>query len=115
MTGFICRLYTKMLGRTFDPDGLNIWYSKILTNPTKANVLTVALDGFMYSYEFLSKNLNDMDFVKVLYCTFQGHEFDALGLADLVNRLNSGMMRDQVASGFAYSQEFAQIMASYGL
>ena len=104
-----------MLGRTYDPNGLNTWCGKILANPTKANVLAVALDGFMHSSEFLNKNLNDMEFVKVLYRTFLGREFDAAGLADWVSRLNSGMTRDQVASGFAYSQEFAQIMASYGL
>ncbi|QTE72704.1 DUF4214 domain-containing protein [Clostridiales bacterium FE2011] len=115
VTAFVCRLYTKMLGRTYDPDGLNTWCGKILSNPTKANVLTVALDGFMHSQEFLNKNLNDMEFVKVLYRTFLGREYDAPGLADWVSRLNSGMTRDQVASGFAYSQEFAQIMASYGL
>ncbi|QTE73688.1 DUF4214 domain-containing protein [Clostridiales bacterium FE2010] len=115
ITGFVCRLYTKMLGRTYDPDGLNTWCGKILSNPTKANVLTVALDGFMHSQEFLNKNLNDIEFVKVLYRTFLGREYDAPGLADWVGRLNSGMTRDQVASGFAYSQEFAQIMASYGL
>ena len=115
VTGFVSRLYTKMLGRTYDPDGLNTWCGKILANPTKANVLTVALDGFMHSSEFMNKNLNDMEFVKVLYRTFLGREFDAAGLADWVSRLNSGMTRDQVASGFAYSQEFAQIMASYGL
>ena len=115
VTGFVSRLYTKMLGRTYDPNGLNTWCGKILANPTKANVLAVALDGFMHSSEFLNKNLNDMEFVKVLYRTFLGREFDAAGLADWVSRLNSGMTRDQVASGFAYSQEFAQIMASYGL
>ena len=115
ITGFVCRLYTKMLGRTYDPDGLNTWCGKILSNPTKENVLNVALDGFMHSREFLDKNLSDMEFVKVLYRTFLGREYDAAGLADWTGRLASGVSRDQVAAGFAYSQEFAQIMASYGL
>ena len=115
ITGFVCRLYTKMLGRTYDPDGLNTWCGKILSNPTKENVLNVALDGFMHSREFLDKNLSDIEFVKVLYRTFLGREYDAAGLADWTGRLASGVSRDQVAAGFAYSQEFAQIMASYGL
>lgn len=115
VTSFVSRLYTKMLGRTYDVDGLNNWCATILANPSKTNVLNVALNGFMHSREFLNKNLSDIEFVKVLYRTFLGREYDAPGLADWVGRLNSGVTRDQVASGFAYSQEFAQIMASYGL
>ena len=115
VTSFVSRLYTKMLGRTYDVDGLNNWCANILANPSKTNVLNVALNGFMHSREFLNKNLSDIEFVKVLYRTFLGREYDAPGLADWVGRLNSGVTRDQVASGFAYSKEFAQIMASYGL
>ena len=115
VTSFVSRLYTKMLGRTYDIDGLNHWCAIILANTSKTNVLNVALDGFMHSSEFLNKNLSDMEFVKVLYRTFLGREFDAAGLEHWVGLLAAGMGRDQVASGFAYSQEFAEIMASYGL
>ncbi|MBR5960515.1 MAG: DUF4214 domain-containing protein [Clostridia bacterium] len=115
VTGFVCRLYTKMLGRAYDVGGLNNWCAQILANPSKTNVLNVALNGFMHSREFLDKNLSDVEFVKVLYRTFLGREYDAPGLADWTGKLASGMSRDQVASGFAYSQEFAHIMASYGL
>lgn len=115
VTAFVSRLYTKMLGRAYDAGGLNNWCAHILANPSKMNVLNVALNGFMHSQEFLNKNLSDMEFVKVLYRTFLGREYDAAGLADWTGKLASGMSRDQVASGFAYSQEFAKIMASYGL
>ena len=115
VTAFVSRLYTKMLGRAYDVNGLNNWCAAILANPSKTNVLNVALNGFMHSQEFLNKNLSDIEFVKVLYRTFLGREFDAAGLADWTGKLASGVSRDQVASGFAYSQEFAQIMASYGL
>ena len=115
VTAFVSRLYTKMLGRAYDVTGLNNWCASILANPSKTNVLNVALNGFMHSREFLNKNLSDIEFVKVLYRTFLGREYDAAGLADWTGKLASGMSRDQVASGFAYSQEFARIMASYGL
>ena len=115
VTGFVCRLYTKMLGRAYDPEGLNHWCERILKTPTKDNVLMVALNGFMLSKEFTEKNLSDMEFVKVLYRTFLGREYDEGGLAHWVEKLASGMSRVQVASGFAHSSEFSQIMASYGL
>ena len=75
----------------------------------------VALNGFMLTKEFTEKNLSDMEFVKVLYRTFLGREYDEGGLAHWVEKLASGMSRVQVASGFAHSSEFSQIMASYGL
>ena len=115
ITGFVSRLYTKMLGRGYDTEGLNHWCAIILDKPTKDTVLNVSLDGFMHSTEFTEKNLSDMEFVKILYRTFLGREYDAPGLENWVQHLASGVSRDQVAAGFAYSQEFAQIMASYGL
>jgi hypothetical protein len=114
VTGYVSRLYTKMLGRSYDADGLNAWCKVILANPTKETLLNVALNGFMHSPEFQSKGLNDNDFVKVLYRTFLGREFDNAGLQAWVSALQSGATRDKVAAGFAYSPEFAGIMTSYG-
>ena len=111
---YVSRLYTKMLGRAFDPDGLNAWCAAILEAPTTKTLLKVALNGFMHSQEFLNKNLNDMDFVKVLYPTFLGRESDPDGLQAWVQALQTGSTRDEVAAGFAYSIEFTNIMAQYG-
>ena len=113
-TAYVARLYTKMLGRDFDPDGLNAWCAEILRNPTKKTLLQVALNGFMHSPEFESKGLSDIDFVKVLYPTFLGREADGAGLKAWVQALQTGSTRDAVAAGFAFSPEFASIMAQYG-
>ena len=83
--------------------------------PTKTKALDVALTGFMHSQEFLDKNLGDADFVKVLYRTFLDREFDPAGLNDWVTALASGKSRDDVAAGFAYSQEFSEIMSIFGI
>ena len=114
ITGFVSRLYTKMLGRSFDADGLNAWCTTILAEPTKATLLNVSLTGFMHSPEFEGIGLNDEAFVKVLYRTFLGRECDAAGLKAWVTTLQSGSTRDEVAAGFAYSPEFSNIMAQYG-
>lgn len=115
ITSYVSRLYTQMLGRTYDENGLNDWCGRILADPTKEKALNVATSGFMHSQEFLNKDLSDTEFVKILYRTFLGREYDAPGLEDWVNRLANGKTRDEVAHGFAYSREFGEIMAEYGL
>ena len=68
----------------------------------------------MLSKEFTEKNLDNAEFVKVLYRTFLGREFDSAGLEHLIGKLASGVSREQIAAGFANSKEFSEIMASYG-
>lgn len=41
--------------------------------------------------------------------------YDDEGLNDWVNQLNNGTSRETVFWGFANSQEFANMVASYGL
>ncbi len=115
VTKFVSRLYTKALGRDYDVDGLNNWCNSICSNPSRANVLNVATQGFLNSKEFKQKQLSNEEYVKVLYRVFLDREYDEPGLQDWVNRLNHGTTRDEVAAGFAYSKEFTDLMASYGL
>ena len=103
-----------MLGRNYDPNGLNNWCQVILNKPGTSTLLQVALDGFMHSQEFEGKKLNDADFLKVLYRTFLDREAESAGLANWMGELASGRSRESVAAGFAYSQEFAGIMARFG-
>ncbi len=114
VTGLVTRFYTTMLGRAADPIGMNGWTNEIMATPTQEKVLWVALTGFMHSDEFLAKGLSNEEFVKILYRTFLDRECDPIGLAGWVADLQAGKSRDSIASGFAYSQEFAGIMASYG-
>ena len=114
VTAFTSRLYTKMLGRGYDIKGLNYWCRIILENPTKTTLLQVALNGFIHSDEFQAKKLNDTDFLKVMYRTFLDREAEPGGLQYWLNKLASGMTRENVAAGFAASDEFGAIMARYG-
>ena len=115
VTAYVSRLYTKMLGRGYDSGGLNYWCSEILKRPSKETLLDVALSGFMHSLEFLGKNLDDTEFVRVMYRTFLDRESDAGGLQYWVGELQSGRSRDDIALGFAVSDEFGRIMAQFGL
>lgn len=114
VTMFVSRLYTKALGRGYDVSGLNDWCNRICDGTW--SVTDVATTGFFNSREFLNKNLSNEEYVKVLYRTFLDREYDAAGLSDWVNKLNTGAMsRNQVLKGFSYSREFANIMREYGL
>ncbi len=111
VTLFVARLYTQALGRTYDIAGLNDWCGKIAGGTWSEK--EVATKGFFESPEFLAKNLNNEEYIKVLYRTFLGREYDEPGLADWVGQLNSGRKtRAEVIAGFANSAEFARIIAN---
>lgn len=113
-TGFIARLYTKMLGRSYDAEGLEYWCRKYLTGEN--TIEDVATVGFLHSAELENQNLSNEEFVKRMYQTFLNREPDPAGLADWVGRLNSGnISRDGLVYGFTNSVEFGKIKASYGL
>ena len=114
ITSYVSRLYTKMQGRVYDVGGLNYWCNIILKDPRKETLVQVAVDGFMHSNEFKAKNLSDTEFVKVMYRTFLDREAEPAGLQYWLNKLASGMTRENVAAGFAASDEFGAIMARYG-
>lgn len=114
LTSFITRMYTKALGRGYDISGLNDWCNRILDK--KWSVTDAATTGFFHSQEFLNKNLSNAEYIRVLYRTFLGREYDIQGFYDWLDKLDTGAMnRDQVLQGFSNSPEFRNIMKEYGL
>ena len=118
--GFIARCYNKALRRDYDTSGLEYWRNQIYNNSnfgptTKERAITVASAGFFNSQEFLSKNLSNELYVKTLYRTFLGREADPNGIKDWLSQMNNGATRDYILKGFAYSQEFTEILKSYGI
>ena len=111
-TMFVYRIYEKALGRSADVDGLNDWSGAIARGEMAAE--TVAKE-FFHSDEFLNKGYSDEEYVQVLYRTFMDREYDATGLSFWVDYLTEGHTRDEVLEGFAGSDEFREIMVSYGL
>ncbi|MBO4636051.1 MAG: DUF4214 domain-containing protein [Clostridiales bacterium] len=109
---FASRLYTTCLGRTADQDGLMAW-ARQLANQRDTG--TGAARGFFFSYEFTNQNVSNDEYVNRLYRTFMGREADEAGFSAWVGQLESGTSREEVFNGFAQSQEFGQICASYGI
>ena len=112
VTAFVSRCYNIALGRKGDVNGLNYWTGKILDKTLTPQQVA---DSFVFSKECLGKNLNDSDFVKMLYNLYMGRNFDQGGLTYWLGKLSSGMSRQTVAKSFGNSNEFKTIVASYGL
>ena len=116
LTSFVVRCYLETLGRKYDVGGLNYWCNALLSSSNRRETaLSVASDGFFHSKEFINKNLDDEEFLKVLYRTFLNRNFDRNGLDYWLDKLANGMSRDEVMYGFAYSKEFKELLAKYGL
>ena len=112
LTMFVNRLYVKALGRAGEEKGIEDWTGRILRREeTAGNVAK----SFFFSDEFTNKRLNDREYVKTLYRTFMDREYDQAGLNDWVSRLAGGAGRETVLSGLANSEEFGNIMKSYGV
>ena len=109
---YVARIYTKALGRTAEPGGLNYWTNEIRTG--KRTPVQVA-EEFFFAPEFTNKKLNNTEYVKVLYRTFMGREYDKGGLDYRVARLNKGESRKSVLESFAGCEEFKKIVKGFGL
>lgn len=111
-TMFVYRLYRTVFEREADLGGLNDWSGSIARGEFSPE--TVAR-SFFHSDEFLTKKYDDEVYVKLLYRTFLDREYDEAGLADWTELLRQGATRDEVLAGFSGSDEFKEIMASFGL
>ena len=109
---FATRLYTTCLNRAADQNGLMAW-ARQLAN--RRNTGVQAASGFFFGTEFTNQHVNNGEYVNRLYRTFMGREADSAGYNAWVRQLNSGTSREEVFNGFAMSNEFGNICASYGI
>ena len=112
ITKFISRLYTKALGRNTDVQGLNAWADVILSGRETPEKVAF---GILFSDEFKNKGLSNEEYLNVLYRVFMGREADPVGLAAWKKMLDEGWRRDVIFYGFSKSDEFSEILGSFGL
>ena len=112
LSAYVSRMYTKVLNRSFDPDGMNNWTGLYLDHKITAEGIA---EGFINSTEFANRNLNDDEYVEVLYQTFFDRGSDAPGKANWLGQLRSGATRAEVLNGFLGSQEYRDLVASFGI
>ncbi|MBQ8189092.1 MAG: DUF4214 domain-containing protein [Lachnospiraceae bacterium] len=109
---YVLRMYTKALNRAGETVGVEDWTNRINTGTMSAEKVA---KSFFNSEEFINRNLNDADYVETLYQTFMDRPSDVGGKQYWLNKLNSGMSREQVLEGFSRSREFTKIMWKYGI
>lgn len=109
---FVERQYTKVLNRTGEKEEIDYWTDEIIAG---RHTLEDVAKRFYQSEEFINRNLNDSDYVETLYETFLDRPSEAEGKAYWLQHISAGMDRDTVLEGFSKSQEFADILAEYGL
>ncbi len=110
--GFVSRLYDKCLDRTADDEGMGTWTGILLSKTgTGASVAR----GFVYSKEYIGKNVSDEEYLNMLYRVFLDREADAEGLDTWLGLMEQGLSRDYVFRGFVQSPEYTNICKSYGI
>jgi hypothetical protein len=110
---FVERLYGVALGRESDEEGLDYWVDQVKKSGMTGGDLA---KNFLFSDEFMSKNVSNEDFVETLYKTFFDRESEADGKAYWVDQLKSGTMdKKAVIEGFINSNEWATLCTSYGI
>lgn len=109
---FATRLYENVLNREPEASGLDYWYGILATGGVTG---IDAAEGFVFCQEALNRNLDDSQFIDMLYTTFMGRVADSTGKSYWQSALDSGMTRRGVFAGFANSDEFTDICQTYGL
>ena len=106
VTGYIQRIYNKVLGRRADADGLNSWTGKMNNNgKTAADVLA----GFLDSDEFKKKNTSNEDYVTILFRMCRDRDPEEEELKSFVEAtLAKGHTREAVLKKFVRSDEFTK-------
>ncbi len=111
LDAFIKRLYILVLGREYDPKGLNDWKEFLKTKKESASSI---IKDFFFSDEFLSKNVNNEEFVKIAYLTILGREATDEEISYWSEKLsNNEESREDILNDFLSSEEFKELVKKY--
>lgn len=107
---FVARLYVECLNREPEEAGLKDWTQRLKSKELSG---ITAASGIVFSQEFKNRNLCNEDYVELLYRAFMGREYDSGGKSYWMQKLLSGVTREEVFNGFALSAEFGNICNEY--
>ncbi len=107
VTSVVTRLYTEILQRQPEPEGLTTWVDFIVQT---GNLEAVA-QGFLTSAEFESRPLTFPGYVTILYNTFLRRSPDPVGLNGWVRIMTESMLV-VINAGFIPSPEFQGLSAA---
>lgn len=106
--GPLVRLYTAYFQRMPDYDGLMYWYGRMYpSNGTNGLLINNTSESFAQSAEFISiyGQLNNLQFVELVYQNVLGRMAEPGGRDYWVGRLNAGLIRGEMMIGFSESAE----------
>jgi hypothetical protein len=110
---FVSRLYTVILGRAAEADGLDDWTNRLATGAASASQVA---GGIIFSDEFKQKNYCNEHFLQTLYLGLFNRAYDEGGYRDWLNRMEKeGLSRERVVNGFFQGDEFKNLCAAYGM
>lgn len=109
---FVSNIYESILCREPDSGGLQYWSSMLETGKITGSELVKL---FVTSPEFISKNLSNSEYVRILYRAILLREPDNGGQAWWEGQLNIGCTRNYVLASFVNSPEFNNTCDQYGI
>lgn len=112
VSGFVIRLYKTCLDRVPDPVGLDSWVNNLVSGEITGGQ---AAYGFVFSEELKNKNLDNDQFLTLLYKAFFDRPADIDGYNNWITLLNNGSSRELVFLNFVNSVEFANLCFAYGI
>jgi len=110
IAGFVTNLYGKCYNEQPDSGDISYWVYKLQWGAV--TYLDVART-FFKSKEFKDRNLNNKDYLSLLYEGILNRKSDTTGFNTWISQLNSGLGRDVVLESFLASDEAKEIFKGY--
>lgn len=112
ITAFVNRLYETALGRTASDNEVASWVDPLVDREACGSSVAY---GFLFSPEYLDKNVSDEQFVEDLYTVLMDRVPSAEEASNWTNALAGGMTREEVFAEFANSPEYNHVCYTYGI
>lgn len=112
VSNFVERLYLTALNRPYDVTGRDYWVDQITNEDASGSAIA---RGFFNSQEFIARELDNEEFVTILYRVFFDREPDTQGFSNWINALENGATRSEVINEFAGSTEWTSMCARFGI
>lgn len=108
---FITQLYSSILGRKPDAEGMDYWKNKLSTGSTAADLVV----GFFDSQEMKDRNLTNEQYLEYAYTAILGRNPEPEGKAYWLGELELGVTRKCILAGFVESVEFTNLCSHFGI
>ena len=110
--GFVDNLYKNALHREPDAEGKTHWINVITSGIASGSEVA---KGFIFGSECVNRNLNNEEWILMLYRALLGREADEVGKKDWLKKLDKGTTRESVFAEFVASSEFKNYCEKFNI